>query len=102
MADQAYARIRFWRSQRLDALTPARMDVSDVVVELGAPVVDKLMKNIPFPCECVIVSVRRGGQVFIPRGETVLRTGDVLVVVAEGAAREEIQRLCRQPGGDFL
>lgn len=87
---------------RLDALTPARMDVSDVVVERGAPVVDKLMKNIPFPRECVIASVRRGGQVFIPRGETALRTGDVLVVVAEGAAREEIQRLCRQPDGDFL
>ena len=81
---------------RLDSLTPARVDISDVAIETGAQAMDKAMKEIPFPRECVIASVRRGGQVFIPRGETVLRAGDVLVVVAEGEAREEVVRLCRQ------
>jgi len=82
---------------RLDALTPSRVDVSDVAVEFDAPVDGKRMNEIPFPRGCVIASVRRGGQVFIPRGETMLRAGDVLVVVAEGAAREEVWRLCHQP-----
>jgi len=86
---------------RLDALTPTRVDVSDVAVEIGAAAADKPMKDIPFPRECVIASVRRGGQVFIPRGETVLRAGDVLVVVAEGTAREAVVRLCRQPDGEL-
>jgi len=86
---------------RLDALTPTRVDVSDVAVEIGAAAADKPMKEIPFPRECVIASVRRGGQVFIPRGETVLRAGDVLVVVAEGTAREAVVRLCRQPDGEL-
>jgi len=59
------------------------------------------MSKIPFPRGCVIASVRRGGQVFIPRGETLLRAGDVLVVVAEGAARNEVIKLCRQADGNL-
>ncbi len=84
---------------RLDALTPANVQVSDIAVEIGAAVADKAMKDIPFPLESVIASVRRGGQVFIPRGETVLRAGDILVVVAEGEAYQAVARLCRQPDG---
>lgn len=87
---------------RLDALTPTSMNISDVAVEIGAQAVDKAMKSIPFPRECVIASVRRRGQVFIPRGETVLRAGDILVVVAEGAAREEVLRLCHRADADFI
>ncbi len=86
---------------RLDALTPTRVDVSDIVVEIGAPAAGKCMNEIPFPRECVIASVRRGGQVFIPRGETRLQAGDLLVVVAEGAARTEAQRLCSRPDGEL-
>jgi chloride channel protein, CIC family len=81
---------------RLDALTPPRMNVSDVVVELGALVEGKHISEIPFPRECVVASVRRGGQVFIPRGDTVLYSGDVLVVVAEGVVREEVMRMCQR------
>ncbi len=86
---------------RLDALTPTHVDVSDIVVEIGAPAAGKCMNEIPFPRECVIASVRRGGQVFIPRGETRLQAGDLLVVVAEGAARTEAQRLCSRPDGEL-
>lgn len=82
---------------RLDALTPARVDIADVVVEPGASAADKSMGEIAFPRGCVVASVRRGGQVFIPHGGTILRAGDVLVIVAEGAAREQALRLCRQP-----
>jgi CIC family chloride channel protein len=86
---------------RLDALTPASLNVSDVALEIGSPAVDKAMKEIPFPLECVIASVQRGGQVFIPRGETVLHAGDILVVVAENTARDAVLRLCRQADGEL-
>jgi CIC family chloride channel protein len=84
---------------RLDAWTPARMDVSDIVVESQSPVAGKRMKDIPFPRDCLIASVRRGAEFFIPRGETILYPGDTLVMVADGAAREEILKLCRQSSG---
>jgi Trk K+ transport system NAD-binding subunit len=82
---------------RLDALTPTHMDVSDLVVEEKALCVGKRMSEIPFPHESVIASVRRGRNIFIPRGETELRAGDILVVVAEGEALEGVLNLCRSP-----
>jgi Trk K+ transport system NAD-binding subunit len=32
----------------------------------------------------------------IPHGDTLLKAGDVLVVVAEGEARAALQRLCQR------
>jgi Trk K+ transport system NAD-binding subunit len=43
----------------------------------------------------VIATLRRGRQVLIPHGNTVLKVGDVLVVVVEGEASKALQRVCR-------
>ncbi len=83
---------------RLDAITPEQVNVSDVTVETGAQCAGKKMSEIQWPHDSLIATVRRGNQVFIPHGDTVIRTGDVLVVVAEGRAREEILHLCQRSG----
>jgi Trk K+ transport system NAD-binding subunit len=75
------------------------MDVSDIVVETGSQAAGKQMKEISFPHDCVVASVRRGAQFFIPRGETILYPGDILVMVAEGTAYEEALKLCHRPDG---
>ena len=80
----------------MDALPPARVDVMEVIVENGSQCVGRKMSEIPFPRECVIASVRRGGQVFIPRGTTIVEAGDTLVMVSQGTAREQALRLCRR------
>ena len=53
------------------------------------------MKEISFPKECVIASIRRGSKVIIPHGETTVQARDILVIVAQGKAREEAVKLCR-------
>ncbi len=78
---------------RLDALTPARVNVVEATVTADSPCAGKLLSEIPFPRECVIASTRRGGRVFVPRGETELQTGDTLVIVAEGAALQTALQL---------
>lgn len=82
-------------SVRLDAMTPDRVDVTDAVVETGAPIAGKKMKEISFPKECVIASIRRGSKVIIPHGETTIQPRDILVIVAQGKARGEAVKLCR-------
>jgi Trk K+ transport system NAD-binding subunit len=42
----------------------------------------------------VIATLRRGRQVLIPHGNTVLKAGDVLAVVVEGEARETVRGMC--------
>jgi len=44
----------------------------------------------------VIASLQRGSKVFIPRGATVIKPGDVLVVAAQGTARDAVIRLCQK------
>jgi len=41
------------------------------------------------------VPEQRGRQVIVPHGDTVLKADDVLVVIAEGDARDAVRRLCQ-------
>jgi CIC family chloride channel protein len=79
---------------RLDSITPDLVDVTEIVLEPGSPLIGRLMKDIPWPRECVIASLRRGQRVLIPRGDTALQVGDVLVAVVEEAASPRLVELC--------
>lgn len=78
---------------RLGALTDAQ--VIELSISADALCANKQVKEMAWPPGCVLVSLRRGRQMLIPRGETLLRGGDVLVVVTESAAHEHLLRLCR-------
>lgn len=77
---------------RLGALGGVR--VEEVTVEAGAPCAGKRVSEVAWPRDCVIATLRRGRQVLIPHGNTMLKTGDVLVAAVEGDARNEFRRLC--------
>jgi chloride channel protein, CIC family len=81
---------------RLDAVSPETVEVIEVVVETGSLCASRPMKDIPWPQTCIIATLRRGRQVLIPHGDTVLEAGDVLAVVAEGEVRQEVFRLCHR------
>jgi len=72
------------------------VDVQELVIQAGAECDGHMVRDVSWPRDCVIASVRRGSNLFIPRGETILKTGDVLVFVAEGKAREEVEMLCQK------
>lgn len=84
-------------TERLRAFEGTAMDVTEMVVEPGSLVSGKKLKEMLFPRDCVIASVRRQGQVFIPRGETEIKPGDVLVIVMDQTMLEAVTRLCQVP-----
>jgi len=84
-------------TERLRAFEGTAMDVTEVVVEAGSLVAGKRLKEMLFPRECVIASVRRQGQVFIPRGDTEIKAGDVLVIVMDQTMLGQVTRLCQLP-----
>ncbi|NJN55000.1 MAG: CBS domain-containing protein [Anaerolineae bacterium] len=61
----------------------SHVNVQEVVVGNNALCAGECMKDIAWPRDCIIASLRRGWRVIVPRGNTVLQPGDVLVVVAE-------------------
>lgn len=87
---------------RLGAFLTDKLDVEEVTVEPGASCEGKCVREVAWPGECVLTTLRRGRQVLIPHGDTVLKAGDVLTVVAEGEACEAVRQICRagpQSGG---
>lgn len=79
---------------RLDAFTPAQVQVSEVIVQPGSPADGRLLREIPFPLECLVVSIRRRAGVIVPRGETRLLPGDVLILAAQGETLQRALELC--------
>lgn len=78
---------------RLDAVTPEHVNVVEVLIQSGSVCDGKQMKDISWPHDSIIASLQRGRQTLIPHGNTTLKAGDVLVVVAEGNALEAVQSL---------
>ncbi|MFR8331630.1 MAG: TrkA C-terminal domain-containing protein [Oscillospiraceae bacterium] len=55
------------------------------------------MLDIPIPEDFNIVSITRDGELLIPCGQTILRSGDQLVCVTLGAALHTVVREWRLP-----
>ena len=49
--------------------------------------------QITLPDECVIVSISRDGELIIPRGRTVLRAGDVVMILASNKELHELSKV---------
>lgn len=76
---------------RLHTLTGAH--VFEMPVADGAPVVNKQIREISWPLESVIAAVRRGDRLVVPHGETELRAGDRLTIVAAPETENELVAL---------
>jgi CIC family chloride channel protein len=70
------------------------MNVEELVIQPDSPCAGRRVREVDWPRDCVLASVRRGRRVLIPRGDTVLSAEDVLVAVCEGEAAERLRRLC--------
>lgn len=81
------------QTDRLDAITPETLQVVDIQIDATSSIIGKQIKEIDFPRDCIIVSLRRGRKVIVPHGETMINGRDILVVVAEGKALQEIREL---------
>ncbi|MCB8966349.1 MAG: chloride channel protein [Ardenticatenaceae bacterium] len=73
------------------------INVDEIVIEVGAVCEGVHVSEVAWPHDCVIATLRRGRQLIIPRGDTVLRAGDVLTVVAENETQAVVRALCHVP-----
>ena len=81
-----------WTRLRLKCV----VNVVEAEVQKGCICADQAVKNIKMaPVICVIATLRRGRQVLIPSGNTVIKAGDILVAVAgqegTGSSKKSVQ-----------
>ncbi len=73
--------------------------LANFVVEKGSVPDGKLIGEIEWPDNCLLVAVQRGAEELIPRGRTRLLAGDMIVTMGDerdmDAVREKMEELCR-------
>ncbi len=65
----------------------------ELVVAKDAPAAAARVKDVSWPVGTVLTSVRRGGDLLVPRGDTVLRPGDEVVALCSDLAAPETTAL---------
>jgi CPA1 family monovalent cation:H+ antiporter len=79
---------------RLQEGAKGQVEVSEFIIEEGSAITGRKISEVKWPPSCLIASLRRNYNVIVPRGETILRAGDVLVVVANPAGLEAVRSMC--------
>lgn len=55
--------------------------------------INRKISKLKLPDECIIIAILRGNQVIIPRGDTVFREGDTIIVLIKKEKKEAFKRL---------
>jgi trk system potassium uptake protein TrkA len=58
-----------------------------------SPVIDKQVKDIELPKDSVLVSLVRGEEVIVPRGDTVLKSGDDIIALTRIGNESQLLRV---------
>jgi len=64
-----------------------------------SPLAGHVVRDIVWPEDATLVSIRRGTAVLIPKGDTTIEAGDTLTLFGTGQSREELGFLL-EPGSD--
>ena len=58
-----------------------KLAIVRVDLPIDAPVINKQLKDIDLPKDAVLVSILRGEEVILPKGDTVLKSGDDVIAL---------------------
>ncbi|MGI9057585.1 MAG: chloride channel protein [Ktedonobacteraceae bacterium] len=63
----------------------------EATVEAGMQLVKRPLRETHLPAECLVVSIRRDGDMLFPRGGTVIEPGDVVTFLVSPRGEERLQ-----------
>ena len=78
---------------RLLSFEGGKARLAEVTLAEGSPAADKEIVELGFPREATVVAVLRKDKVVVPRGDTVLRVGDEVIVLIAGDADADVRRI---------
>lgn len=64
----------------------------ETIVQLGSPAAGKMVKEMEWPSQCLLIAVKRAGKEFIPKGNTVILPGDYLICLSPLSVEPEIRK----------
>jgi H+/Cl- antiporter ClcA len=70
----------------------------EIAVSLGSVFDGKAIKDCEMPTQCLLVNILRGGEELIPRGDTIVRSGDILTVLTPERHANYVKEQLNQKG----
>ena len=78
---------------RLLSFERGKARLAEVTLAEGSPAADREIVELGFPREATVVAVLRRDRVVVPRGDTVLRVGDEVIVLVAGDSEADVRRV---------
>lgn len=79
----------------IHSLLDGAVEVLEFVVGIGSRVIDKKLKELPLPEQCIVITITRDSRSYIPRGEFVIRENDEIVIIVTQEISTELNKLFR-------
>jgi len=81
------------------ALEEERLEIIELEVSPDAAAAGRRVSEVELPEGCLIISVLRGGDGFVPKADTVIEGGDEVLLVLDPGLEERITPLFTSPDG---
>jgi trk system potassium uptake protein len=78
---------------RLLSFEGGRAKLAEVTLAEGSPAADKEIADLGFPRDTTVVAVLRDEKVVVPRGDTILRVGDEVLVLVTSESEDAVRAL---------
>jgi trk system potassium uptake protein TrkA len=65
--------------------------ISEILIESNSPIINKLIKDMNIPKDCILMSVIRDKEVIIPNGYTEIKNGDCVIVISSKTDQKELK-----------
>lgn len=70
--------------------------IVDLVVCIGSKLDGKRVKNIDWPPQCLLISIKRGDKEIVPQGDTQILAGDFLYLLTSTAHAPQVRELAKE------
>ncbi len=86
------------RTKRMRVRNLDGTEFADIVIETDDYAAGRSLQEIAqfIPKECILVSIRRGGHILIPHGDTIFKPGDAVTAFVQSSDVEAVRSLLRR------
>jgi trk system potassium uptake protein TrkA len=78
---------------RLLSFEGGKAKLAEVTLAAGSPAADKEIAELGLPRDSTVVAVLRNDRVVVPRGDTLIRVGDEVLVLVTVDSEEEVRQI---------
>jgi trk system potassium uptake protein len=81
-------------------LPQERLEIIELEVAAGSPAAGAMVKDLGLPDGSLVISILRGGDGFVPRGDSVLEPGDEVLLVLDTGLEEDVTAVFAAVGSE--